>query len=68
MSKFTHGLSDPYLGGTDQPVMEAAFQAGMEQQQKTQQGSKMDGERVTKNQGAGLNQPVANGTVVRQSP
>lgn len=68
MSKFTHGLSDDYLGGSDQSVMEAAFEDGKMQQQKTQSGSKMDGERVSRNQGAGLSQPVGGGTKVREQP
>jgi len=68
MARFTHGLSDDYLGGSDQSVMEGAFRAGMLQQQGTQQGSKMDGERVTRMQGAGLSQPVGRGTTVRSKP
>ena len=67
-TKFTHGLTDGYLGGNDQSVMEAAFNDGMLSQQKTQQGSKLDGERASTQQAAGLSQPVVKGTVVRQPP
>lgn len=65
---FSHGLTDEYLGGDDQGVMENAFEDGMMQQQGTQNGSKMDGERVSRNQGAGLSQPVGGGTKVREKP
>lgn len=68
MAKFTHGLTDGYLGGDDQSVMESNFQNGMEANQKTMQGSKMDGERDTVKTSAGLNQPVANGTINRIDP
>jgi len=65
---FTHGLTDGYLGGNDQSVMEASFNAGMEANQDTMQGSKMDGKRDTVKTSAGLNQPVANGTKNREQP
>lgn len=67
-AKFDAGLSDHYLGGTDQGVMEAAFEDGKMQQQRTQSGSSMDGERVSRGQGAGLNQPVGTGTSPRRHP
>lgn len=66
MAKFTHGLTDGYLGGDDQSVMERNFDAGMSANQKTMRGSKMDGERDTVKTSAGLNQPVVNGTKNRQ--
>jgi hypothetical protein len=65
---FTHGLTDGYLGGDDQSVMENSFNAGMEANQKTMQGSKMDGERQSMKTSAGLNQPVVNGTKNREEP
>lgn len=68
MAKFTHGLTDGYLGGSDQSTMETSFERGMMQNQNTQRGSKMDGERSSVNQGAGLSQPVSNGTKVREQP
>ncbi len=68
MAKFTHGLSDPYLGGNDQSVMEASFQSGVASQQGTGDGEKLNGERFTKNTGSGLKQPVSQGTKIRRAP
>ncbi len=67
-AKFTNGLSDEYLKPEDKSVMESNFESGMMQQQNTQRGSKMDGERTSVMQGAGLSQPVADGTKPYKRP